>query len=281
MWDLLGILKDYLDHSLRVQENSRTLIAQEYIPDGTDQIADTLLRFKLDISQNPLPANSRKLNNAMGLLITSSSKIHESLLQAKKRLNDTRVETSLYIGNMMAFFIRVVEIRSHIKATGAFIILLNSTLLELSKAEMSKQLKGKPFPDEFLALFKNFIEYDYFPTKEEKNYYAQKFNLTRIQIDNWLWNNRSRARKRKEVIPAPIKTLSGSMSETDSMDSMVSNDFSLISQYNMMIPDDLSPISLEGGIPNCELFNLKIDNSVLSIEPGIFGEGGDPAFLNF
>ena len=200
MWELSGIIKAYLDYAVYLQENTRTLLIQEHIPDDTEQIEETLKRFSLDISTKfPSQKSNQKTKTVMKFLLSSSTRIHNSLSQTKRRLHETKSETTHYIGNMMSFFIEVVEIRSHIKATGAFILLLNSALVEVSKSELSKQPRSKSFSDGFLSLFKTFIERGYYPSSEEKDYYAEKFNLSRNQIDTWLWNNRSRARRKIKV----------------------------------------------------------------------------------
>ena len=64
-------------------------------------------------------------------------------------------------------------------------------------------------PEDFIAVFRGFLERDYFPTSDEKEHYARRYKLSKQQIDNWLWNNRSRMRKRSvkgptvDVTPKP------------------------------------------------------------------------------
>jgi hypothetical protein len=277
MCEVSGIIKDYLDYAVQLQENTRILLIQEHIPDDTQKIEETLEKFSLEISNKfPNQEKNQKLNKVMKFLSVSSTRIQESLLQAKRRLHETRSETTQYIGNMMSFFIEVVEIRSHIKATGAFILVLNSALVEISKPELTKHPRSNSFPSGFLSLFKTFIENDYYPTSEEKDYYAQKFGLGRIQIDTWLWNNRSRARKRKIKASPPLDI--GSSSENESLVS-TSKEVGIINQRAKMIMDNFdmnySPIG-----SNSENFYLFLDDGGILMN-SLIPEVSDYSFIGY
>lgn len=159
------------------------------------------------------------LASTIGYLLTAKSKDEPSLIKlsvALESLKDTNDETSsnykqllskstsLFGGLLFSRMIKLTYLCENLQTLKNFETIISFYMPILYPGEVFVKSLKRHLPDEFVSVFKGFLERDYYPTSDEKDYYARKYNLTRQQIDNWLWNNRSRMRKR--LLKGPVST---------------------------------------------------------------------------
>ena len=145
----------------------------------------------------------------LGVILLSADGIMTGFVNSAKHLIYMENETNRYFGGLMHKLFTASLYAEKAKAFSALVMLLENFLHDLTIVDLPKKPSNKRLPDDFIAVFRGFLERDYFPTSDEKEHYARKYKLSKQQIDNWLWNNRSRMRKRSvkgptvDVTPKP------------------------------------------------------------------------------